>query len=131
MSRILDIITGGKMPAGTAKAINLGLVETGLSGAGTSSQANAAALTVSTSVHIFTTVALNSGCRLATTAEGSVPGDVVWVVNGGANPLFIYPGSGEILNDLAANTAVDIPAGSAAILIRADSTQWAIVAGTA
>lgn len=131
MSRVLDIITGGKLPPATASAINLGVVQTGLSGAGTSSQANATALAVGTSVHIFSTVALNSGCRLPATSEGSVPGDIVWIVNGGANPLFIYPGTSEILNDLAANTAIDIPAGSAAVLIRADSTQWVLVAGAA
>lgn len=130
MSRILDIITGGKLPAATAKAINLGVVQTGLSGAG-SAQGDATALAVGTSVHIFSTVALSTGCRLPATSAGSVPGDIVWIVNGGANPLFIYPATGEILNDLAANTAIDIPAGSAAVVIRADSTQWALVAGAA
>lgn len=86
------------LPAGQAFLLGTNAV-TGLSGAGTSSQANATALNDVTCA-FFSTVAANSGARLPT-AEGN---GVVAIYNGGASPLLVYPATGEQINQGTATT---------------------------
>lgn len=101
-----------------AKAAN-GLVSTGLSGAGTSSQANAYPIT--TCNNVFTTVALNSGAVLPATAE---VGDWFSVVNFGANPLLVYPPVGQYMHNQAVNTSFSVAANKAADFFCYAPGQW-------
>lgn len=91
-------------PAAQASAIGSATANTGLTGAGTSSQANALLLT--SPVSVFGTVAANSGARLPP-ASGQ-PTHVIF--NGGANALLLYPASGEILNGSSADASFSVTA---------------------
>lgn len=88
----------GPFPAGQALAIG-GQGTTGITAAGTSSQANATAL--NTGNNMIGTAAANSGVRL----PAGMPGDEVWVYNGGANTVNVYPPTGAAINSGAANAA--------------------------
>ncbi len=102
-----------------------GTPATGLSGAGTSSQANALALTAPISV--FGTVALNSGARLpAFGATSSNVLDEYLVCNDGANPLLLYPATGESINALSANASFSVTNGRSALCKRISSTTWRV-----
>jgi hypothetical protein len=69
---------------------------------------------------MFTTVAVGTGGRLPTI----VAGDSRRVLNRGANPLLIYPGSGASIESLAANAPMTIPVGGGATFDVENSTLW-------
>ncbi len=80
------------------------------------------ALTVNSAVSAFTIVPLSTGAILSTTNSQGVTliaGSAQEVINAGANPLFVYPPSGQSINGGAANAAVTIyPNASAQFLYR-------------
>lgn len=99
-----------------------GNVQTALTGAGSTSQANSAAITAD--VNIYTTVSAGHGCRL----PNGTPGDEVFVVNGQAtNALLLYPASGEKLNHLSADASISIPAAKSAVARCVSAGLWHVV----
>ncbi len=75
---------------------------TGLTGAGSSSQANA--LLLVPGVNIFTTVGANSGGRLPPAGGAGK----IAVINSGASALLVYPATGETINALTANSSFSV-----------------------
>ena len=107
MSLTKELVVGG-IHTSTATAIG-GSVATGLSGAG-ATQATATAITAVTSV--FTTVAASQGAILP---NGVQIGDELFVRNGGANALAVYPPVGGTINGGAANAAFSVTAAKGAV----------------
>lgn len=91
----------GPFAPGQATAIG-GQGTTGITAAGTNSQANSTLLT--TGNNVVSTAAANSGVRL----PAGMPGDEVWVYNAGASTMHVYPPSGAAINSGAANAAFDL-----------------------
>jgi hypothetical protein len=89
----------------------------GLSAAGTT-QATATAITKQTNQ--FTTVAAGTGAVLPSPEQG----EVIFVANGGASALNIYPAVGHSINALAANVALSLAVGKNAIIWAATTTKW-------
>ena len=69
---------------------------------------------------VFTTVAAGTGGVLPTI----VAGDTRRVLNRGANPLLIYPGSGAAIESLAVNAPVTIPVKGALTFDVESSSLW-------
>ena len=92
-------------------------VASGLTATG-STQNDAYAITAATSE--FTTVGSGSGAVLPTAS----PGDAVLVYNGGANPLKVYPPSGEKLNGQATNNPHILTVNTAIQFTKLTSTRW-------
>jgi len=88
------------LSAGAARAIQ-GTVASGLTAAG-STQATALALGADT--NDFTTVGSGTGAILPPMSAG----DEVFVFNGGANALLVYPPVGGTINALAANAGYSV-----------------------
>jgi hypothetical protein len=97
-------------------------VTTSLTGAGTSSQANA--LAIVDDINIFTTVASNSGARLPDATYASL-GDKITVVNYGANALLVYPPTGGRINNGSVNASVSIAANKIAVFINLTGIDYA------
>ncbi len=89
----------------------------GLSAAGTT-QATATIITKQTNQ--FTTVAAGQGAILPSPEQG----EVIFVANGGASALNIYPAVGHSINALAANAAFSLAVGKNAIIWAATTTKW-------
>ncbi len=79
-----------------------------LTGAGTSSQANALAIALGQDGSLFTTVAANSGCRLP---AGVSVGEEYVIANHGTNALLVYPPSGGFMGTASQNAAYSLAAG--------------------
>jgi hypothetical protein len=92
-------------------------VQAGVSAAGTT-QAGATALTAD--MVQITTAAASSGVRLPT----AVAGMEIWVTNGGANAVLVYPATGGKINALATNAGFSVAAAATARLWAATTTQW-------
>lgn len=100
----------------------VGDVESGKTATGSSSQANAYAITT---IHTeFTTVGSNTGARLPANTS---PGDLLSVYNGGSNTLSVYGATGESIQNGAANAAFSVAANKGAIFIKVSSTRWAAI----
>jgi len=107
---------GGGLSSGGAKAIN-GDIATALTAAGTT---QATAKAINSGVAVFGTVAASSGAILPA-CEIS---DDVWVYNGGANALTLYPDSGANINEQAANAGIQLATATGIKLKRITSTKW-------
>ena len=92
-------------------------VRTGLSAAGST---QATALPLPGDGNIFSTVAASQGAILLDRDIG----DVIWVVNGGASALLVYPPVGGQINALAANAGFSLATGRAAKFVRISATRW-------
>lgn len=92
-------------------------VASGLTATGTT-QNDAYALTAA--ANEFTTVGSGSGAILPSAS----PGDSVLVYNGGANPLKIYPQSGEQLNGQPTNAPHVLSVNTAVMFCKLTSTRW-------
>lgn len=68
----------------------------------------------------------NSGDVCVTLPTAAV-GDYLWVVNNGANECRIYPASGDVIKDLAANAFTVLGAGGRIYLWAIDATNWDFV----
>lgn len=102
----------------------------GISAAG-ATQGTATALT--TSYNVVTTVAAGTGVILPTPA--SPFGQIVVVLNRGANALNVYPNTGAAIANAATNAAISLPVNQEVTLFSVSATQWwvqepIIVAGT-
>ena len=71
--------------------------------------------------HLFTTVALGTGCILA---QNYAPSDDVVVANDGANPLNIFPPATGAMNGGSVGWPLQIAAGTAARLKTQDGINW-------
>lgn len=96
MSLKAELMASG-IAAGAASQLGVDTPNTALTGAGTVSTD---ALLLTSGVSQFSTVASGSGARLPP-AAGQGP---FLVVNGGSNPLLVYPASGEKINYATATT---------------------------
>lgn len=102
----------------------VGTVLAGLTATGTN-QATAYVLTLDDN-HVFTTVAVNSGCIFLTTYA---PGDTVRIANFGANPLSVYPPSGGTINTASANVPIPIIPGWNGNFTAITATTWLAITG--
>lgn len=122
MTTISNLMGAGVPPL--QAQMTVGKVTQGLTGGGTSSQANATA--VPSDVCVFTTVALNSGARLPASGPTSgQAGDVIIVANFGANPLLVYPATGGNISNAGVNAAVSIPVNKTADFYCLGANLWA------
>lgn len=99
-------------------------VATALSGAGTN---QAGATQVTSVLNVFTTVASGTGAKLNSSAalDGQTARQVIF--NGGANPLTVYPATGQNINSLAANAGHILAKNSTAMYYLVSATQWVAV----
>ena len=109
-----NVIQGG-LSGGTARAVVGGAINSTVSAAGTT-QGTATAITAD--VVIVSTVASGAGVVVPLVGHGSM-----LVYNAGANPLKVYPGSGAAINQLSANTAMNLPINTSVLLTWASVTQ--------
>lgn len=76
----------------------------------------------------FTTVAASTGAILPGTTGRVTAGDVLLVVNNGANTLAVYPPVGFRIGTTATNGAVSVPANKTALFqARGDGNYFAFV----
>lgn len=98
----------------------LGSVADGLTATGTT---NADALQLTAAINRVTTTALNTGARLPLALI--TPGARVTVVNSGANPLTVYPGTGAQINALTVTSGgFAVAAGGRADFVATSNTNW-------
>lgn len=117
---IVDHIIG----LGTAPQLAQSIVggsTTGLTGAGTASQANA--LLLSTTNNFFTTVAASSGAKLPLCG----PGSSIFVWNGGSATLTVYGNaSTEAIGAGAVGAGFLVAQNKSATFVRASATLWGV-----
>lgn len=84
----------------------------------------AGALQVTSVLNIFSTVAASTGARLSSSAalDGQTQRQVIY--NGGANPLKVYPATGQNINQLAANAGMTLARFTSCTYYLVSSTQW-------
>ncbi len=92
-------------------------IATGVAAAGTT-QGTATALT--RQLNEVTTVAASSGVVLPSPEAG----EVLTVINAGANALNVYPASGHSINALAVNAAFSLAVGKAVRLVSVSASKW-------
>jgi hypothetical protein len=112
-----QFIMGTGNSAAAASAI-VGITAAGLTAAG-STQATAVALGADN--NFFSTVAASTGAILPT----GNPGDTIFVYNGGANSLTVYPPVGGTINNLSANTGLALATTKSGSYVCAGGTTWA------
>lgn len=116
-------LVGSGVWGGTADAVN-GSVATGLTSAGT---AYTDCLRLTAAVNVLGTVGASSGVGLP---NGATTGDHVYVRNGGASALAVYPPVGGTINGGSANAAVSLATTSITtraalfICVSADGLTW-------
>lgn len=116
MALASNIMRGG-YSAGQAKAIN-GAIATGLTATGT---VITDAFDLVADANAFGTVAASTGAQLPNCEIG----DSVWVYNGGANALKVYPDtSSSQINQLSAGTAVSLATSTVCVFMKITSTRW-------
>ena len=96
-------------------------VSTNLTATG-SDQSGALALT--SDDNVVTTVAASTGVKLM--AKPATGGKVVNVMNWGANPLNVYPASGESFNGLSANAPITLAVGGILEARSDTTTRWSV-----
>lgn len=114
---------GSGFSAGAANAVNGN--STPSQTATGSTQATAYPLTTSTTE--FTTVAASTGAVLPGTGGRIQSGDIVFVINQGANPLAVYPPVGFKIGLSATNTSVAVASGKTALFqARGDGNYFSL-----
>ena len=116
-------LVGSGMSSGMVNA--LADIADGLIATGTT---QADALELWNAINRFSTVASGTGAKLPKNAE---PGDEVLVYNDGANPLLVYPITGQSIDDNSANEAVTVPTGSEARFTKHKDLLWSMQSNTA
>jgi hypothetical protein len=114
-------LVGSGTPAGTAAAIT-GDVSTGLTATGA---AQATAWPLAATNNFVSTTAASTGVLLP---FGNA-GDKVYVYNGGANALAVYPPVGAQINNTAANGAFSVATLRSACFVYASATQLMAIYG--
>lgn len=116
MGLAANIIRGGYSP-GQAKALN-GAIATGLTATGT---VITDAFDMVADVNVFGTVAANTGAQLPSCELG----DSLWVYNGGASTLKVYPDSSSAqINQIGAGAAMSLGTSTGCLYIRITTTRW-------
>lgn len=82
-------------------------------------QANATLLTKQTN-RITTVATRGDSIKLPVSTAGAI----VYVANTGANPMAVFPNTGEVINELAANASVLLPASSVNFFYCATAGKW-------
>jgi hypothetical protein len=124
MTRVATLVGAGVPPS--AAQATVGFNSIGVSGAGSSSQANSTLIQASNT--FVSTNGSGGGVRLPT---GASPGDSFFIYNGGANTLNIYPPVGGAINGGSVDatyTAATLTA-VAGRCISADGLNFAFVKG--
>ena len=119
MSGLAKQIMGGGISFGAAKAIN-GSVATGISAAGTT---QGTATSLNAAINVIGTAAASTGVILPSCEIA----DEVWVYNGGANTLTVYPDSSSQINAVSVNSGVSLGTNTAMMFKRITSTRWIAV----
>lgn len=115
---------GAGLSAGQASAVN-GDAQIGQTALG-NSQATAFALSTSTTE--FTTVAASTGAVLPAMGKRVGGGDVLAVINQGANALSVYPPVGFKIGLAATNAAVSVASGKVGLFLsRGDGNYFALI----
>ena len=113
-------LMGSGFSGGQALAIsNRGAV----TAAGSSSQANGTLL--SYGANDVTTAASADSVVLPTSAQGSIPGDVVYVTVSTSTSGKLYPGGSETIN--GSTSAVTVAQNKTAMCVRSSSTNWGLI----
>lgn len=86
----------------------------------------AAALLLGDDVNIVTTAAASTGVRLPDSTLAQ-PGDILRVVNYGANALSVFPPTGGRINNGTVNTANSLAINTGRTYCCLDGTNWASV----
>jgi hypothetical protein len=105
-----------------ASTYHIRSIGTGISAAG-STQGTATAITKE--INVVSTVSAGQGVILP-----GVAGTVITITNSSATALLVYPASGGVINTLATNTALSIPAGATLQFVAPTATQWYTVGAT-
>jgi hypothetical protein len=109
---VAELLTNG--PAGTAASVT-----NGITAFATGGQASATALT--TPINRVTTCAtIGDSVKLPTSTAGAL----VVVTNSGATGLDIFPATGDVINTLAANTAIRIATGTTVVFTCPVAGTW-------
>lgn len=118
-------LTGAGMSA-LLSQVTVGTVTDAQTATGTSSQANSFA--IADHITRFSTTAANSGARLPSTLTA---GDELWIMNGGASTLLVYPPVGGTVNGAAANATLvnGIPTLKAGHFKCIDGLNWYAIVG--
>lgn len=97
-----------------------GTVKTGITAAGTT-QGGATSLTAG--INMIGTAAASTGvvCPL------TMPGDDMWIYNGGANAVSVYPPSGAKFNSLSTNAAFSLGTNTNCVVKCVSATQWLVI----
>jgi hypothetical protein len=98
-------------------------VATALTAAGTT---QATGLVLTADVNMIGTAAASTGVNLPAI---SGPGDTVFVYNGGANAVKVYPaqGSAGTINGIAATTGVSVPAAKGVLCVAVSAANWVAI----
>lgn len=111
-------IMGGGFSAGQVAAL-AGTIKTGISAAGTT---QGTATTINSAVNMIGTAAASSGVICAQL----YPGDSMWIYNGGANAVTVYPPTSAKFNSLSTNAGFSLGVNSACMVLCVSSTQWLV-----
>jgi len=99
-------------------------VATGLTAAGS---ATGDALVLTSFWNVVTTTAASTGVRLGSGLDAA--GAFVYIRNGGANTLSIYPNTGGTINGGSANAAITLATTKAVLLFRTAALTWVSLPG--
>ena len=82
------------------------------------------ALQVTSVLNVFTTVGSGTGARLNSSAalDGQTARQIIY--NGGANPLKVYPATGQKINSLSTNSGMALAKNTTCMFFLVSSTQW-------
>jgi hypothetical protein len=117
MTMISELMASG-IPAVAAEKLAQDAAASGLTATGST---QAGAFAIASKYSVFGTVAASTGAILP--ARGQV-----FVSNGGANTLTLYPPVGSSINALAANAGISIPAAKSAFCI-SNGLTWGVIVG--
>jgi hypothetical protein len=115
-------VMAGGISAPAAGAL-LGSVATSLTAAGST---QATALALGSAINAISTAAASTGVILPSTAT---PGDQIFIYNGGANTVTVYPAVGGTLNNLSANTGFSVATLKSCICVNTTGLGWAVMLG--
>ena len=93
-----------------------------ISGATATGNNQATAYPIANAYTLFNTVALNTGAILPAT---SVPGDIIWIYNMGAQTLNVYPPVGAQILGGGTNNPTTLAAGLPELYVCFSATEWA------
>jgi hypothetical protein len=112
----------GGVSAQAAQAI-VGTVATSLTAVGST---QATALAIGAANNGITTAAASTGVILPASAT---PGDQIYIYNGGANAVTVYPAVGGTINNLSANTGFSCATLKSVMCVNLTGLSWGVMLG--